>query len=200
MPFDVLAKSDPDKRNATLGGVLSEDFSNAVRTLQYPLTSEVSFRTIRQLHLGLERLVAREKDQIGKLTIHGHTRTYLDAKNYHVYEFGNDDLHNGSFGLYSEVLKKIGGLMAVNGLVHLLHCSVGRNEPLFTALSKYMNVPVMGELDLNNLGPVFTNFQLAVGVGAGTAKSGEGSIRTGTKTFHPDGTVTTDMRGESVRF
>lgn len=200
MTIDVLAKSDRDSRHATLRAVLSDDFEDAARTLQYPLTPEVKFSSVASLVRELTTLMKKEfqsEDGIGTLSVHGHAQWNGSGARL---EFGNDYVSTDSFETYAVDFKKIGALMGDGGEVHLLHCFIGSDPYLGTKMAKCMGVPVTGEMGLNNLGPAFTPFQRTLKVLGGGHDSGPGGVRVGTKTFHPDGTVATDKRNDYVRF
>lgn len=179
MKTSVLAKSRPSSRVGSLGGVVSEDFDGAIRSLHYPMTPEVIFGSIKDLRFGLEvELKKLRKDRITLLSIHGHGVRYTDGV---AIEMGDDTLHHSTIDAHSVELGKIGRLMAPDGMVDLLHCFAGSAWNLMPKLAKYFGVRVRGENELNNLSPVLAPAQNLLLRAAG----GEAAVRTGRTIYSP---------------
>lgn len=185
---DILAKSVRSSRRSDLLGNMGEDFDFAARTLHYPLTPEVRFNSILELRTGIATTLKQlQQDKVKTLSIHGHGTKYGDGVGI---EMGDDTLHHSTVSRYSVELKKIGDMMAKDGHVIFLHCFAGAATQLMPQLAKLLGVPVSGEIRLNNLSPVFTPIQNAIGAGAqlyrGVPVSDvEKIVGAGMKTYHP---------------
>jgi len=77
----------------------------------------------------------------------------LDHGNSTGLEIGRDWVTLGSLPSFEPALRQLRGLFTHDGIVHLQHCSIGRNHEVLRRLSALWDVPVVAGTGLHN--PVY---------------------------------------------